>query len=91
MTLVDDRQVFLAAARAFRPRTAEQVPYWSDPVGWARDCIRWPRGQGLRESQARFMANLIEHKREAVRGPHGLGKTTAADNDYFPLIYPEPR
>lgn len=78
MTLVDDRQVFLAVARAFRPRTAEQVPYWSDPVGWARDCIRWPRGQGLRESQARFMANLIEHKREAVRGPHGLGKTTAA-------------
>lgn len=49
--------------------------YLYDPVGWARDCIDW-RGGGLTPYQEESLAKLIEHKRVAKRGPHGLGKTT---------------
>jgi hypothetical protein len=50
--------------------------YRDDPVGFARDCIRWPVGGGLAPHQERALAELVERKRVAERGPHGLGKTT---------------
>jgi len=49
--------------------------YLHDPVGWARDCIRWPAGGGLAPHQEKGLAALVEHKRVTERGPHGLGKT----------------
>lgn len=50
--------------------------YLHDPVGFARDCIRWPEGGGLTGYQEESLANLVTHKRVSKRGPHGLGKTT---------------
>lgn len=49
--------------------------YLYDPAGWARDCIDW-RGGGLAPYQGESLTKLIERKRVAKRGPHGLGKTT---------------
>jgi hypothetical protein len=48
--------------------------YYDDPVGFASDCIDW-RGGGLTEYQEEALDGLPSRKREAVRGPHGLGKT----------------
>jgi hypothetical protein len=50
--------------------------YLYDPVAWARDCIAWPKGGGLAVYQEESLNNLIEYRRVAKRGPHGLGKTT---------------
>lgn len=52
--------------------------YYDDPVAFARECIRWPDTQGLTAYQAEILAAVPARRRVAVRGPHGLGKTTAA-------------
>lgn len=49
--------------------------YYDDPLGFAADCIDW-RGEGLTAYQREIIGELPARKREAVRGPHGLGKTT---------------
>lgn len=49
--------------------------YWSDPAGFARDCIMWEGEGGLTTYQAEVMSSMIERKRVTVRGPHGLGKS----------------
>lgn len=64
------------AARAFEPRPAERWLY--DPVAWVRECIQWPRDGSATAYQERVLSALAEHRRVAVRGPHGLGKTTTA-------------
>lgn len=64
---------FDIAAKRFERSGA--VRYLNDPVGFARDCIDWPGGQGLTDYQIDVLALLQKHKRLAVRGPHGLGKT----------------
>lgn len=53
------------------------VRYYDDPLGFAADCIDW-RGEGLTAYQQEIVGELPARKREAVRGPHGLGKTTVA-------------
>lgn len=55
---------------------AEARRYLYDPAGWARDCIRWPEGRANAPYQTEVMAELCTRKRIAVRGPHGLGKST---------------
>jgi len=55
-----------------------QARYWSDPVGFARDCITWTDGQGLADYQREALEALPTKKRVSVRGPHGLGKTADA-------------
>lgn len=55
---------------------AEARRYLYDPAGWARDCIRWPEGRSNAPYQTEIMAELCARKRIAVRGPHGLGKST---------------
>jgi hypothetical protein len=52
--------------------------YYDDPVGFAHDCIDWGAGDGLTFYQEEILGALPERKREAVRGPHGLGKSSQA-------------
>ncbi len=52
--------------------------YYADPVGFANDCINWGDGDGLTFYQEESLGALPERKREAVRGPHGLGKSSEA-------------
>lgn len=54
------------------------VKYMYDPVGWARDVIDWGPGEGLTDYQNDAIGAVPVHKRVAVRGPHGLGKTGMA-------------
>lgn len=68
-----------------KPRTIEesgygkfQKQYFHDPVAFVHDCIYWPSGKGPVDYQDEAMANVVEHKRECVRGPHNIGKTTVA-------------
>lgn len=49
--------------------------YLHNPVGWAGAFIDW-HGPGLAAYQAEVLEVLPEKRRVAVRGPHGLGKTT---------------
>jgi hypothetical protein len=50
--------------------------YYDDPAGFASDCINWGSGDGLTVYQEEILGALPERKREAVRGPHGLGKSS---------------
>jgi hypothetical protein len=65
---------FEHAARRFEKSGAELYLY--DPIGFAQDCIRWPVDQGLAEYQCEILDALVTNHRAAVRGPHGLGKTS---------------
>lgn len=53
-------------------------PYHDDPVGFARDMINWREDEYLTSYQEEILSGLVEYKRESVRGPHGLGKSTMA-------------
>jgi len=50
--------------------------YWTRPVEWIRDFVRFPKGQHLAPYQEEILAQLPVVKRASVRGPHTLGKTT---------------
>lgn len=52
--------------------------YWSRPEAFVHECLEWPDGKGPTDYQDEILAGLVEHRREAVRGPHGLGKTALA-------------
>lgn len=55
--------------------------YRYDPAAFVVDCINWdrvPRSDGPHEYQLEILSELIEHGREAARGPHGIGKTAIA-------------
>lgn len=70
---------FAIAARRFERSGA--VAYLHDPVGFATDCILWPPAgadepTGLVPYQCEILRELVARRRAAVRGPHGLGKTT---------------
>lgn len=77
----------VATLRALRDRVQEgrnrhvspaAVKYMHDPVGWARDVIQWGDSGGLTAYQDSVLGALPARRRVAVRGPHGLGKTTLA-------------
>lgn len=72
------RQAGAARARAAKPASAFRTfaeRYWSDPVGFARDCIRWEPGEGLTDYQAEILAAIPVRHRVCVRSCHGAGKT----------------
>jgi len=50
--------------------------YYDDPIGFAENCIDWGNSDGLTFYQLNIVQKLKEHHRVAVRGPHGLGKST---------------
>lgn len=55
-----------------------QQRYFADPIAFVHDCIDWKPGEGPTDYQDDILAGLHQHKREAVYGPHGLGKTGLA-------------
>jgi len=50
-------------------------PWYSDPVIFATECVAWPEGTSLAPYQAEILHSLVEHRRVAVRSPHGAGKS----------------
>jgi hypothetical protein len=67
---------FALAAQKLAHPSAGIARYADDPAGFVADCIRWAPGQGPTDYQLANLRALQEHKRVAVRGPHGLGKTS---------------
>lgn len=69
---------FLLAADLLDPPPPAAVrpdqPYWNDPAGFVTDCIRWGKDKPTAYQLTNLQA-LATHKRVAIRGPHGLGKT----------------
>ena len=54
---------------------AFQLKYYNDPVGFAREYIKWETDKGLTSYQEEICGALLQHKRIAVRGPRRLGKS----------------
>lgn len=54
-----------------------QKQYKHDPLEFVHDCIDFD-GDGPTPYQDEILAGFVEHKRVAVRGPHGMGKTALA-------------
>ena len=53
--------------------------YRDDPVAFAADCVDFgDDAPGLTPYQTEILTALVEKRRVAVRGPHGLGKTMMA-------------
>lgn len=55
-----------------------RLKYWSDPVGWARDHIKWRNNRWLAPHQQDILRRLHKEHRVAAYGPRGLGKTTVS-------------
>lgn len=70
------------AARAFEPVDAlapkSKSQFHDSPTMFAQDCIDWRDTTGLTSYQTEILDAVPREKRVAVRGPHGLGKTTMA-------------
>lgn len=58
--------------RAFQER------YRHDPAGFVKNCIRFKPNEAPAPYQIEILEELTRCKREAVRGPHGPGKTALA-------------
>lgn len=54
---------------------ADLSRYQDDPVGFVHDCFVWRPNEGPTAYQDRILSLIPIHRRVAVRGPHGLGKT----------------
>jgi hypothetical protein len=64
-------------ARAAKIKTGV-ARYYDDPLGFLDNCIDWRGSDGPTGYQREILAALPAEKREAVRGPHGLGKSSLA-------------
>lgn len=75
-------QVRAAAELERRRRAARaegqsfQDRYWSAPDRFVEECFEWRRDERPTAYQLEILRALYERRRAAVRGPHGLGKTT---------------
>lgn len=52
--------------------------YYGDPVAFVHDSFNWQGDENPAFYQDEIIGNLTQAKRVAVRGPHGLGKTSLA-------------
>ncbi|MEP6820245.1 MAG: hypothetical protein ABJA18_11975 [bacterium] len=52
--------------------------YKDDPAGFVRDCFNWSVDESPADYQLEILSALVEHKRAAIRAPHGVGKTSIA-------------
>lgn len=68
----------LALERAAQLLDPLPDPYWNRCDLWVLDNIDFAEGEGPTPYQLEVMRLLPEKRRIAVRGPHGLGKTTLA-------------
>ena len=59
-----------------KPVPPVRSKYHDHPAAFARECIDWRDSSGLTDYQAEILDAVPREKRVAVRGPHGLGKTT---------------
>lgn len=66
------------AADLLDPPKTGALAYHDDPAGFVLDCFKWEGGRGPTFYQLANLKRLAEHKRLAIRGPHGLGKTTGS-------------
>lgn len=57
---------------------ANVLQYFDDPVGFIRDCVRFPEGESIADYQLDVIAHIPTERRVAARGPHGIGKTAIA-------------
>lgn len=64
--------------RAEPPPVTPLTVYWDDPAGFVRDCFTWRDTEGPTEYQIAALMDLVQRRREALRGPRGLGKSTTA-------------
>jgi hypothetical protein len=55
-----------------------QNRYLNDPVAFVHDHLTWEDGKAPTAYQEDILAMLVEHKRVAVRSPHGAGKSALA-------------
>lgn len=55
-----------------------QRAYRNAPDAFVKDCILWPGDEGPTAYQLEILGSVPEKRRVAVRGPHGLGKTSMA-------------
>lgn len=55
-----------------------KVTYRHDPVAFVHDCLAWRPNERPAFYQEEILAAFVQHRRMAVRGPHGLGKTALA-------------
>lgn len=58
--------------------TPFQRTYFYKPDAFVMDCFRWEGDKKATSYQLEIVANIPKYLREAVRGPHGLGKTSIA-------------
>lgn len=70
-----DTDPWVHVSRAFAATTDR---WMYDPALWAREVIDWGSEGGLTFYQEDVVTRLAEKNRTAVRGPHGLGKSTTA-------------
>lgn len=59
-------------------KASQARAFLNDPAAWIETHINWGDDEGLTPYQIEVAAALPVHKRVAVRGPHGLGKTGLA-------------
>lgn len=77
MVLLDTFEVYRASlADRLEPPVPVRSRFYDAPSAFARECIDWRNQPGLTAYQDEILDALPVYKRVAVRGPHGLGKTT---------------
>lgn len=81
--MTDLRLDYLRRLEALQLGQADRVArrfekYLYDPAGWARQFVNLGANKELADYQGRILQALTEHRRVAVRGPHGLGKSFSA-------------
>jgi hypothetical protein len=76
----DDLLARVAAGLRAQAETAAHSAdrFYTDPVGFAEECIDFGGADGLTAYQKDVLSKLPVKHRVAVRGPHGLGKSTTS-------------
>ncbi|MGW7001417.1 hypothetical protein ACWGCW_00970 [Streptomyces sp. NPDC054933] len=74
--------LFTLAAAGLRAQAASAAQsaarFYTDPAGFAAECIDFGDTGGLTAYQQDVLSKLPTKRRVAVRGPHGLGKSTTS-------------
>jgi hypothetical protein len=75
-----ERQVAEAVKQAKKDKSSAfekfGLEYFDNPAKFAHDCIKWPEGEAPTFYQNEIWESIPKEERVAIRGPHGLGKST---------------